>query len=123
MSDITGPISSLPGSVHRLPKGAMCDVHPDRLAVKRIQGETDSMGCELWDCCQECLDDMKKESPRIGQCDWCKANNVETKPTRDYDEGLTGRVYDVCKPCIDRRDQRAIEEVEQYPFYDPDTDD
>ena len=38
----------------------MCDEHPDRTAVKRIQ--TDSLGCETNDVCQECYDDIR-ESP------------------------------------------------------------
>ena len=47
MADVTGPISSLPGSGHSVPDGAMCDEHPDRPAVARVQGETDSFGCEM----------------------------------------------------------------------------
>lgn len=42
MGDVTGPISTLPGHRHKLPSGATCDDHPDRPAVARIQGETDS---------------------------------------------------------------------------------
>jgi hypothetical protein len=34
----------------------MCDQHPDRLAVVRLQGETDSFGAELNDMCTECRD-------------------------------------------------------------------
>ena len=59
MADVTGPISSLPGKRHELPKGAKCDEHPERDAVARVQGETDSMGCEMLDLCQECLDDLR----------------------------------------------------------------
>jgi hypothetical protein len=44
MSDVTGPISSLPGSTHAAPTAGMCDDHPDRPAVARVQGETDSFG-------------------------------------------------------------------------------
>src|SRR3954463_12051043 len=55
MADVTGPISTLPGTGHHLPDGTMCDQHPDRPAVARIQGETDSFGCEMNDLCQECI--------------------------------------------------------------------
>lgn len=34
----------------------MCDDHPDRPATHRVQGETDSFGCEYIDWCQECHD-------------------------------------------------------------------
>ena len=44
MADVTGPISTLPGSRHRVPDGQSCDTHSDRFAVYRIQGETDSTG-------------------------------------------------------------------------------
>jgi hypothetical protein len=53
MADVTGPISTLPGAVHRVPEGATCDEHPDRPAVLRVQGETDSFGSETIDYCQE----------------------------------------------------------------------
>ncbi len=43
MAEVTGPISSLPGAYHSLPKGTMCDEHPDRPAVARVQGETDCL--------------------------------------------------------------------------------
>ena len=59
MGDVTGPISTLPGSRHDFPDGTMCDDHPDRKAVARVQGETDSFGSELIDMCQECLDEHR----------------------------------------------------------------
>jgi hypothetical protein len=52
MADVTGPISTLPGSSHHdVPDGMMCDDHPDRPAVTRLQGETDSFGSEMHDLC------------------------------------------------------------------------
>lgn len=71
MGDVTGPISSLPGSSHTPPNGAMCDEHPDRPAVLRVQGETDSMGSEMYDLCEECATE-RRSRPReddIGDCD------------------------------------------------------
>ena len=51
MADVTGRISTLPGSGHKVPDGTMCDNHPDRLATHRVQGETDSFGSEMNDMC------------------------------------------------------------------------
>lgn len=65
MGDVTGPVSTLPGAGHALPAGTMCDDHPDRPAVARIQGETDSFGSELWDLCEECRDEMQKAIRRF----------------------------------------------------------
>ncbi|TJW14340.1 MAG: hypothetical protein E5W82_10200 [Mesorhizobium sp.] len=117
MADVTGPISSLPGSGHALPEGTPCDDHPDRPAVARIQGETDSFGSEMNDMCQECLDAHREEMKnrdRSGTCEWCKDHKPYLSQTRDYDEGMSGRVYDVCTECIRKRDDAAREELNQY---------
>jgi hypothetical protein len=117
MAEVTGPIATLPGALHNLPDGTMCDVHHDRPAVSRIQGETDSFGSELWDCCQECLDDMKKEPPQPCTCDWCKTPNVITSPMRDYEEGMYGRVYEVCKTCRDQYNKQAQADMDEDDRY------
>ena len=103
----------------------MCDDHPDRPAIARIQGETDSFGCEYWDVCQECLDGIRarNRSPeaRTGRCDWCKQHATDLCHTRDYEEGLAGPVYRVCRECIRRRNERVAEEEEMLGgsgFYD-----
>lgn len=81
MGDVTGPISTLPGRRHELPEGTMCDVHPDRAAVVRVQGETDSFGCEMYDCCQECFDEIREyersDEAKTGKCDWCKKDSAD----------------------------------------------
>jgi hypothetical protein len=59
MAEVTGPISTLPGAGHAFPDGTKCDQHPDRDAVARIQGETDSMGCEMHDMCEECAEEHR----------------------------------------------------------------
>lgn len=89
MGDVTGPISTLPGARHSLPDGTMCDDHPDRPAVARIQGETDSFGCEMHDLCAECLRVHREEmrDPNAGRCDWCGTEAVSRTPARDYEEG------------------------------------
>ena len=109
MGDVTGPISSLPGSRHDLPEKAPCDFHPDRPAVARVQGETDSFGCEMNDLCEECLREDRKyaRSPEAstGRCDWCKSEATSLRDTRDYEEGMCGPVYRVCAVCRSRRDE------------------
>jgi len=117
MSEVIGPISTLSGTYHDCPEGQMCDQHPDRLSVARIQGETDSFGCEMHDMCQECLDDDKawRKSPeaaeyRKGRCDWCKEDALDLRDARDYEEGLCGRVYRVCGACIKKQNDNLVAE-------------
>lgn len=125
MADVTGPISTLPGAHYSAPAGTMCDDHPDRPATHRVQGETDSFGCEMHDLCAECYAEHKaggEYSP--DRCDWCKQEAENIRPTRDYEEGTCGPVYYVCKACRDRRDEQAREDdpYDDYDFWD-DTDD
>src|SRR5688572_6182315 len=96
MADVTGPTSTLPGASHPFPAGTMCDRHEDRPAVARIQGETDSFGSELNDMCRQCLDEHREHAKqrRSGNCSWCKQHAEDLRPTRDYDEGMAGPVYD-----------------------------
>jgi hypothetical protein len=116
VADITGPISTLPGAAHAIPDRAACDRHPDRLAVARIQGETDSFGSELIDACEECRDELRKhrEADRIGFCEWCARHATDLRETRDHEEGACGRVYRVCGYCIRRANEEAAEELERY---------
>ena len=118
MADITGPISTLPGSRHNVPEGMMCDEHDDRPATHRVQAETDSFGSEMWDLCDECFNKMqeeiKKEREEEKLCDWCKQISKDVRPTRDYDEGMAGPIYDVCPKCRRKQTQDAIEELEEY---------
>lgn len=129
MADVTGPISSLPGRSHDVPEGMACDKHPDRKAVARIQGETDSFGCEMIDMCEECAEehraylrsDAAKED-RKGQCEWCRSYAEDLRPARDYEEGLCGRVYQVCGPCIKRVNDEAQAELDAFDFADDSRD-
>ena len=117
MADVTGPISTLPGATWDPPDGAWCDDHPDRPAVRRVQGETDSFGSEMYDLCQECIDKMRgevaEERAKPHRCDWCKKEKVGVRPKRDYDEGMSGPVYQVCGDCALEYNRR-LEEEEQY---------
>lgn len=103
MADVTGPISTLPGSRHHLPAGSTCDEHADRPAVARIQGETDSMGSEMFDVCQECLDKhVAAREAHKEELQWCSVHKGEGKnvqPYRDPDEGMSGPVYHGCESC------------------------
>jgi hypothetical protein len=112
----------MPGSTHELPAGAMCDQHGDRPAVRRLQGETDSFGCEYVDMCQECLDEHRRfieaERDRPRFCDWCKKEKHGVRPHRDIDEGMAGPVYDVCTDCIRKENKRLHEELEDYGRYE-----
>lgn len=116
MADVTGPISSLPYSSHCSPKDAKCDEHPDRPAVARVQGETDSFGSEMHDCCQQCLDEIKRERlearERLSFCDYCKQETKGCAPMRDYDEGMCGPIYNVCPACRKKVNDEAREEME-----------
>ena len=120
MADVTGPISTLPGTRHVPPKGTKCDEHPDRLAVVRLQGETDSFGSEMHDLCTECLaehNEWKKTAPpHIGTCDWCKTPDVKLRHRRDMDEGMSGRVYDVCDACVEADNERIRQELDEEDY-------
>lgn len=113
-----GRVSSMPGSSHSLPEGTMCDDHPDRPAVKRIQGETDSFGCEYICMCQECADKhaaYRKElngGDHIGSCS-CGNRDVPLFAKRDWEEGNSGPVYYKCRACVDAWNIREAKELEE----------
>lgn len=130
MSDVTGPISSLPGSRHMPPENTRCDDHPDRPAVVRLQGETDSFGCEMHDLCAECMEEHRayQKSPeaeqhRYGQCEWCKGEATDLRDTRDFEEGMCGRIYRVCGACIKRVNDELRAEADEHDDYGGDWDD
>jgi len=116
MSDVSGPISTLPESVH--PAQGMCDEHPDRPATLRIQGETDSFGAEFFDLCDECANatraEIKADRAKPRYCDWCKTMATDTRPHRDVDEGFYGRVYDVCGECRRRESESFAAEFAEH---------
>ena len=122
MADVIGPNRYLPGNILGIPAGAMCDDHPNVPAVARVVGPTDSFGSELLDLCQTCLDEMKNAGPRIGTCDWCKTKNVELRDKRDYEEGMCGRVYEICSDCNDRYNARIAEEYDSREYISEDYD-
>lgn len=117
MADVIGPNSHLPGQTVPGKEGVMCDEHPDRPAVKRVVGESDSFGSELHDLCQECYDKhlvYLKTADTSGRCDWCKQHKHALHPHRDIEEGSCGPVYEVCVECIDAERSRWAEEDDDY---------
>ena len=116
-----GPVSTMPGTVSH-PREKMCDDHPDRTAVARIQGETDSFGCEYFFACEQCVDEFRayRNSPeaRTGVCDWCKSHATDLRQHRDFEEGFSGPLYSVCGGCRKKESDRANEEWEQNRQYD-----
>lgn len=110
-----GPVSSLPGRTFAPDAGMTCDTegHEDLPAVKRVQGETDSFGCEYIDMCQECYDKHLAYVPEDQTCDRCHTFG-QCSPRRDPDEGMSGPVYYLCQACRRRDAQRDQEEYESY---------
>lgn len=100
----------------------MCDKHEDRPAVKRVQGETDSFGCEYFFACQECLEDCAKATElRLEEesyCNWCKSLCKGCQPLRDVDEGTCGPVYSVCPACRTKYDDYLEQELAEYRKFD-----
>jgi hypothetical protein len=117
--------SNLPGQKTANPivlKGEVCEDHPDRPAVVRIQGETDSFGCEYIFFCEECEAawDAAEAEPREDNCDWCKSITTTCQPFRDIGEGSHGPVYTVCEACRTRAYKDAVEELQYYSERDLD---
>lgn len=110
MSASTGPVSTLRGHSWSLPDNTHCDQHPTRLAVARLQGETDSFGAELTDCCQECKTAFQEALTSESYCDWCKTESSSIQDYRDFEEGLSGPVYQVCESCRTKQQAQLIEE-------------
>lgn len=120
-----GPVTTMPGARSVAPQGATCDTHPERAAVRRVQGETDSFGCEWLDLCAECVAELAEHARQasIGRCDWCKCEAVDLRPRRDYNEGMSGPVYEVCGECVRKSNERAAAELAEHEDdYWPDDD-
>ena len=119
MADVTGPIPTLAGALHIVPKDMKCDDHPDRPAYRRVQGETDSMGAELHDLCEQCFNEHKAavaahaEEAATGCCDWCKSHATTLRDHRDFEEGSSGPVYQVCRPCRDKESAACQAELDE----------
>lgn len=119
-----GPVSSMPGSIMKADAtwiDVMCDNHPLFPAVARIQGETDSFGCEYFHACRECMDrhHLARLIPEDGFCDWHKGQGKDIRPFRDMDEGMSGPVYRTCGSCRSKAMEAARAELEEMDRNDP----
>lgn len=104
MAGIIGPNSYLPGQEYSNNDKFMCDEHPDKKSTHRIISETDSFGSEIVDMCDECLakyKESKKNDDTSGECDWCKEYADKLIKHRNFEEGTTGIIYDVCGKCLE----------------------
>lgn len=106
----------MPGSLHIVPSGTMCDIHQNVLATHRVQGETDSMGAELIDMCDECYK-KSLEYKKSGICDFCSTEVDELISYRDPEEGTSSPVYEICQPCKDRRNKIDLINTLEYDMY------
>lgn len=97
-----GPVTTLPGHVSIPLTDIPCDLHPDVLAVMRVQTETDSLGCEYSHMCTDCYTSYReslKTRDRSGVCDLCGSETMCIIRKRDPEEGMSGRVYSTCPGC------------------------
>ncbi|WP_137860762.1 hypothetical protein [Variovorax sp. 3P27G3] len=110
-----GPVISMPGALHSVPPGTPCDRHPKRLAVNRLQGETDSFGAEYLCLCQRCIDEIRARNVELREieqyCEWHRGMGLDVRPHRDFEEGSAGRLYSVCAACRRQESERLTEEL------------
>jgi hypothetical protein len=76
----------------------------------------------MHDVCAACLAEHRKHQAeaRCGMCDWCKSEATDLRAKRDYDEGMSGPVYDVCGACVRKESELASQELEESGYYDHD---
>jgi hypothetical protein len=114
MVDFTGPISTPPGSRHKVPTGTRCYNHPDRFAKFRIQGETHSLGAQMNDYCAECYNELRKEAKELEvatvTCDRCGKEVTTLANHRDFEEGY------MCKSCRDKERQEILAAMRSGPL-------
>ncbi len=111
-------MSELPGRHCTVAPDSTCDEHTDRVAVKCIQGETDSFGAEYIYMCAECYAIYAAEvaavdPDAVGHCSWGNHSGQGIRPMRDHDEGSSGPVYYACRAC---RTKHAEYERREYEF-------
>lgn len=121
-----GPVSTMPGSTSKAQANIPCEEEGCLLpSTTRVQGETDSMGCEYIHYCDVHYSGFKldfqaqAEEARKGTCDWCKLSATDLRNRRDLDEGSAGPVYRVCGSCRTKDNERAAEELNQLYEDDP----
>jgi len=84
------------------------------------------------DMCQECLDEHRAylKSPERPNIARVFVSGARTRPTifahrRDFEEGMTGRIYRVCGACVTKENERLADEVDEFgdDYWDDDDDD
>ena len=96
---------NLPGYTRKLTTPSTCE-RCGAEASFRMQGETDSFGCEYLDLCESCLNKTREEM-HSQPCECC-GSTEKVRPWRDPEEGLCGPVYELCQSCRQRRDQEFL---------------
>lgn len=83
------------------------------LVTHAVSGEEDSFGIEWnYGCLKHCNEARETNNkPYTGNCDWCKDHRNSLRPHRDFEEGSSGRVYDVCLECRQEESKRVSEEL------------
>jgi hypothetical protein len=95
-----GPVSTLPGSSKKYKGQAQC-LDCEKPATRRVQGETDSYGCEYIYFCDEHYEAFYSELTNTEYCcDGCGEVSSDVRPWRDPEEGNAGSVYMRCSECI-----------------------
>jgi hypothetical protein len=51
---------------------------------------------------------------RKGRCDWCAKDATDLRDARDYEEGMSGRVYRVCGGCIKAQNDEIERDLAEY---------
>lgn len=121
-----------------VPENTTCANHPELEAVRgyvtSVTSTVNDTCAEHTYLCEECavlhqiiLDsavaaEIESNEENIGDCEWCKAANVPVYDTRDYEEGSSGCVYDVCRNCINEQNKAIEREEEIYRRDNQDTD-
>lgn len=113
-------MSHMPGQVATPEEGEACQTC-NKPATHKLCFEADSFGSDYAYLCDEHFEEERKalsEQDTSGKCDWCKQESEKRYSRRDIEEGSHGRVYDVCKPCIEKQEQAWKEELENDDDYD-----
>lgn len=93
--------------------GSLCEICTENgketEATVALVGETDSWGSEFQPLCHYHYTIYNPDNTVVeGYCDWCKKGG-ELHDHRDFEEGSSGRVYQVCITCI-RKEQDRLED-------------
>jgi len=113
-------IGGLPGDTKAIDSNEQCD-NCENTVTKRVQGETDSFGAEYHYVCDDCAAKMKQEDEEyrniLTSCDWCK-KEAKLHTARDFEEGLSGPVYEICDDCASKQNRALREEFDAEEYWE-----